>query len=343
MFYLFHGEDEYRRSLQLAEWKATLGDPTTVALNTTEFDGRRLTLNELISVCDALPFLSEKRLVIVYDLAARFQRKKGSGEDDSGEGAAFLEQFEEYVNRLPESTRLVLVEDRKIDKSNPIFKIVAKGAQGHLSEFAPLPPGELNRWITQRVEEKKGQIERAAVNVLAEFVGSDLRLLDQEIDKLLTYVGPERAVTEQDVQLLVSDAQEANIFDMVDALGRKDTRRAMELVEKLLEDGRHPLYLLSMITRQFRILIQVKELLAKGTSAQDIPALLRLHPYVVKKTTGQAANFSFEQLETIYKQLHEVDVAVKSGQIEDELALNLFVAEVGGQPGSAQRRAARSP
>jgi DNA polymerase-3 subunit delta len=328
MFYLFHGEDEYRRSLQLATMKAKLGDPTTVALNTTELNGRRLTLNELISVCDAMPFLSEKRMVIVNDLAARFERKTGTAEDDSEEGPTFLEQFEEYVNRLPESTRLVLVEDHEIERSNPIYKIVSHSDQGHEREFVPLRSGELSRWISERVEEGGGRIDRAAVEALAAFVGSDLRLLGQEIDKLLTYVGPERAVSEQDVQLLVSYAQEANIFHMVDALGKRDTRRAMELMEQLLEGGEHPLYLLRMITRQFRILIQVKELLAKGTSAEDIRALLRLHPYVVKKTTGQAASFSIEQLEAIYKQLHEVDAAVKSGGMEPALALNLFVTEV---------------
>jgi len=327
MFYLFHGEDEYRRSLQLAEMKAKLGDPTTVALNTTELNGRRLTLDELISVCDAMPFLSEKRMVIVYGLAARFERKTGTAEDDAEQGPAFLEQFEEYVNSLPESTRLVLVEDGKIKEANRIYKIVTKSDQGHLHEFAPLDPGELSRWIPEHVEEKGGRIERAAVNALAAFVGSDLRLLDQEIDKLLTYAGPERAVTEQDVRLLVSYAQ-ANIFDMVDALGKRDTRRAMELMEQLLESGEHPLYLLRMIVRQFRILIQIKELLAKGTPVKDIQGLLRLHPYVVKKTTGQAANFSILQLEVIFKQLHEVDAAVKSGEMEPALALNLFVTEV---------------
>jgi len=327
MFYLFHGEDEYRRSLQLATMKAKLGDPVTVALNTTELNGRRLTLDELISVCDAMPFLAEKRLVIVYNLAARFERKKGAAEDDAEQDPAFLEQFEEYVNSLPESTRLVLVEDGKIKEANRIYKIVTKSDQGHLHEFAPLDPGELSRWIPEHVEEKGGRIERAAVNALAAFVGSDLRLLDQEIDKLLTYAGPERAVTEQDVRLLVSYAQ-ANIFDMVDALGKRDTRRAMELMEQLLESGEHPLYLLRMIVRQFRILIQIKELLAKGTPVKDIQGLLRLHPYVVKKTTGQAANFSILQLEVIFKQLHEVDAAVKSGEMEPALALNLFVTEV---------------
>jgi DNA polymerase-3 subunit delta len=328
MFYLFHGEDEYRRSLQLATMKAKLGDSTTVALNTTELDGRRLTLDELVSACDALPFLSERRMVIVRDLAARFERQAALSADNLEAGPGFLEQFEEYVNRLPESTRLVLIEDHKVKDNNPIHKIVSHSDHGHEREFAPLRPGELVRWIAQRVEEKGGRMERAAINALAAFVGSDLRLLDQEIDKLLTYAGSQRAVTEQDVELLVTYAQEANIFHMVDALGKRDTRRAMELMEHLLDGGQHPLHLLRMIIRQFRILIQVKELLARGTSPEDIRTLLDLHAFVLDKTRRQAGNFSMQQLEVIYKRLHELDTAVKSGEIEPVLALNLFVTEV---------------
>jgi DNA polymerase-3 subunit delta len=156
-------------------------------------------------------------------------------------------------------------------------------------------------------------------------VGGDLRLLDQEIEKLLTYVGPERPVNVEDVELLVSYVQEANIFHMVDALGRRDTKRAMELLERLLEGGHHPLYVLHMIIRQFRILLQIKELRAVGTLPADIAALLHLPPFVIDKSTQQAGNFSFEQLEDIYRSLLEVDAAVKSGEMEDHLALNLFV------------------
>jgi DNA polymerase-3 subunit delta len=178
------------------------------------------------------------------------------------------------------------------------------------------------------VGEQGGRIEPAAVNVLAVYVGNDLRLLDHEIDKLLTYVGEERPITKRDAELLVGYVREANIFHMVDALGTRDTRRAMELVEQLLDDGQAPLYLLHMITRQFRILLQVKELLGKGTAAEDMRSLLGLHPYVLEKATQQARNFSNSQLETIYHQLLELDVAAKTGAMEDRLALNMFVTEV---------------
>jgi DNA polymerase-3 subunit delta len=328
MFYLFHGEDEYRRSLKLEEMKAKLGDPTTVAVNTTELSGRRLNLDELIFACDATPFLGERRLVIVNDLATRFERDVREAAGRSDQDSTFLQRFKEYVATLPDTTRLVLLENRKIKKANPISKIVSGSDHGYEEEFAPLRGRDLNDWIVKRVEDKGGRMEPAAVNLLATFVGGDLRLLEQEIEKLRTYVGTERPINVEDVERLVSYVQEANIFHMVDALGRRDTPRAMELLEQLLEGGQHPLYVLRMITRQFRILLQIKELRARGTLPADIASLLRLPPFVVEKSSRQASNFSFRQLEDVYRSLLELDAAVKSGEIEDRLALNLFVTEV---------------
>lgn len=328
MFYLLHGKDEYRRSVELHRMKAKLGDPTTVDLNTTVLDGRKVTIDELAFACDAIPFLSDRRLVIVYDLAARFERTPGDEPDGAQQDSEFLERLEEYLGQLPESARLVFLEDRKIKKGNPIHRLVSASDRGYEKEFAPLRPGDLNRWITDRVEEKGGRMDTAAIRVLATYVGNDLRLLGHEIDKLLTYAGDERSVTEGDAKLLVGYAHEADIFQMVDALGTRDTSQAMELLEKLLAEGQHPLYLLRMITRQFRILLQTKELQSRGTPAGDVKTLLRLHPYVAKKTMAQARNFSIRQLEGIYHRLLEIDAAVKTGEMEDHLALNMFVAEL---------------
>jgi DNA polymerase-3 subunit delta len=328
MFYLLHGNDEYRLSAELQGMKAKLGDPTTVDLNTTLLDGRKVSIDELAFACDAVPFLSDRRLVIVSDLAARFERTPRDEPDGPQRDSEFLEGLEEYLGRLPESARLVFVESRQIKKGNPIHKLVSASERGYEKEFAPLRPGQLNRWITERVEEKGGRMDREAIRVLATYVGSDLRLLDHEIDKLLTYAGDERSVTEEDARLLVGYAREADIFQMVDALGTRDTSQAMELLEKLLAEGQYPLYLLRMITRQFRILLQIKELQNRGTPAGDVKTLLRLHPYVAKKTMAQAHNFSIRQLEAIYHRLLEIDAAVKTGEMEDHLALNMFVAEL---------------
>jgi DNA polymerase-3 subunit delta len=328
VFYLFHGKDEYSRSLELAGLKARLGDPTTVDLNTTVIDGKKATLDELTFACDAAPFLAEKRLVIVNDLAARFEAPRGEASEGSEQASSFLQMLEEYLDHLPETTRLVFVERKQVKQSNPIHKWASKSERGYVREFTPPKGGALDNWIAKRVREKGGQIESRAVHLLAAFVGDDLRLLDQETDKLLTYVGEERPIARDDVELLVSYVREAGIFEMVDALGMRDSRRAMKLLQQLLEDGQHPLYLLRMITRQFRILLQIKELLARGTSQQDIRALLSLHPYVVGKMMRQAPRFSMAELEAIYHRLLEFEAAVKTGGMDQRLALTLFVGEM---------------
>ncbi len=328
MFYLLHGEDEYSCSLALAKMKTRLGDPTTVDLNVTILDGKKGTLDELIYTCDTVPFLAEKRLVIVNDLAARFEPQAAGRKVSSEQDRAFLQGLGEYVGHLAESARLVFLEHKKVSKTNPIYKLVLSSEHGYVREFAPPRGRALNRWIADRVQEKGGRIEDRAINLLAGFVGNDLRLLDREIDKLLTYTGEERPIGERDVQLLVSYVQEADIFQMVDALGKRESREAMKLLHRLLEGGQPPLYLLHMIIRQFRILLRIKELLGKGTSVADIRALLGLHPFVVEKMMKQAPNYSIAQLEAIYHRLLETDVAVKTGAMEPRLALDVFVTEL---------------
>ncbi len=328
MFYLLHGENEYGRSLALAKMKASLGDRTTVEANTTTLDGRKATLDELIYACDTVPFMADKRLVIVNDLAASYEPKAAGKGQDSEQGTAFLQSLGEYLSRLPETARLVFMEREKISRRNPIYRFAINSEHGHVKEFMPPRGRALDQWIADRVEEKGGRIKAKAVGMLAAFVGNDLRLLDQEIDKLLTYSGEEAVITERDVQLLVSYVQEADIFQMVDALGRRDSREAAKVLRRLLEDGQPPLRLLHMIARQFRLLLRVKELLAKGTSAADISALFRLHPFVVRKMVRQAPNFSSAQLEAIYHRLLEIDVAAKTGVMEPSLALEVFVTEL---------------
>jgi DNA polymerase-3 subunit delta len=316
MFYLFHGEDEFSRSETLADFKKRMGDPGLVELNTTVLDGRKVTLGELQHACDSVPFMADRRLVIVEGLLTRLE-PKGQKE--------YLEELTQYLKHLPETTRLALVENKSIGKNNPVHRLALADERGHVKEFKPPQKRGLNRWIEERVKKKGGQISAAVTETLAAFVGNDLRLLDQEIEKLVAYVNGARPISENDVRLLVSYVQEANVFEMVDALGQRDAQRAAKLLHQLLDEGEHPLRLLGMIVRQFRIMIQVKELSERGMSQQKMAARLKLHPFVVKKAVRQAMNFSMEQLEAIYRRLLETDVAIKTGQMDEVLALDMLV------------------
>ena len=197
-----------------------------------------------------------------------------------------------------------------------------------MRKFDPPVKDALVRWVQERAKGYDASIERKAAQELSLVVGDHLRLLDQEIQKLATYTNGERAITIEDVSLLVPYAEEAIVFTLVDALGQGDGATATRTLQRLLEGPNHPLAIFSMVVRQFRLLIQVKELEQGGASLQDVTKELKLHPFPARKLHIQAIRFTAAQLDTIYHHLLDTDVAIKTGRLDQVLALELLVAEL---------------
>jgi DNA polymerase-3 subunit delta len=323
-FYVFHGSDEFTCAETLADFKRRLGPPDTVDLNTTTFDGGGLTLAELQHACEAIPFLAEKRLVIVRNLLTRLTARRG--QEISTAQKERLTALSDYLPRVPETTRLVFIEGKPLPTKHPIVQLAQQEERGYVKRFDPPDDKALPRWIEKRAHKQGGEIEPQAAAQLAAVVGADLRLLDQEIAKLVTYTNAERAITRSDVDQIVPYAQAAIVFDLVDALGQRDGRTAAQTLHRLLDASEHPLGLLAMIVRQFRLLIQVKELKTERATPQDIAQTLKLHPFPARKLYNQATHFTTAQLEAVYRHLLDTDVAIKSGEIEAEVALDLLVA-----------------
>lgn len=337
MFYILHGDDEFGLSEKLAELRGSLaGDDRAMAeLNTSLLDGKRTTLGELRHTCDSMPFMAAQRLVIVRGLLSYLvSGKKGRGQkapQDKGSAAkqAFLRDLAAYLPLLPPSTHLVFFESQALNDSHPILKVAQiQGQERAIIEFRKLPKQEaLTSWTERRVREKGGLFSRQASELLAALVGRDLRLLDQEIDKLLLYADG-REVTVEDVRALVSLAREAEIFDLVDFVGRRETDWAMRVLHRMLEEGAEPLYLLAMLARQVRILIQVSELSEQRMPAPEIARRLKQHPFVVKKGLNQAQNFRSDQLTAAHQCLVETDWKIKTGELEPVLALDMLVVSL---------------
>ncbi len=334
MFYILHGENELERTELVTDLKHKIGDETVRDLNVTTLDGRKTTLSEIQHAADAIPFLADKRLVVIEGLLTRLaSRGKGKasdeGEDESapsGTAKEFLNGLLAYLPKLPDSTRLVFLETQSIKPTHPVLKLAEKQSGKTVIEFPQPQMAELAQWIVKRAKKHGGEIDRVAANKLAAMIGGDLRRIDQELIKLITYVNAQRAVTEKDVTLLVADLGLSNIFDMVDALGKRDGKKASRELHHLLDQGENALGMLAMIVRQFRLLIQVKELSDRSLSPDAIAKELKLHPFVAKKIGEQARNFTLPQLETIYRKLLDIDVEIKTGQTSDVLALDLLVA-----------------
>jgi DNA polymerase-3 subunit delta len=327
-FYVLHGEDEFTRSETLADFRRRLGPPDTVDLNTVVLDGKRLTLSELHHACDAIPFLADRRLVIVEGLLSRLIPGKGKPLSDAKQ--KLLDDLADYLPHLPPTTRLVLVEGRSLPSKHPILKLAKQEQRGYVKRFQRPDAKALPRWTKKQVQKHGGDIEPRAAHHLAAVVGTDLRLLDQEIIKLVTYNDGERAISVSDVETLVPYSQDAVIFDLVDALGHRDGSTAAETLHRLIDEGEHPLGLLGMIIRQFRLLIQVKVLKAEGASPREVAKRLGIHPFPARKLHNQATHFTPAQLEKVYRYLSETDLDIKTGRIDAEVALDLLVAGLAG-------------
>jgi DNA polymerase-3 subunit delta len=327
MVYILYGQDDFSLNQAVGKIKADLGDRETVAANTTNLDGGRLTLGELKNKCDTAPFLCSHRLVIVEGLLGRFDAKQSklrSRKGKSGNGLAEWEEFDSYIEHMPETTVLMLVDD-EVKGNNPLLKKISSLAE--VRTFPLLRGKDLKAWIRQRVKADGGDIAAEAVNLLAELIGGDLWAMDGEIQKLLLY-DQERPISEDDVRQLVTCVQEANVFALVDAVAEGRTQLAQRLLHRLYDEGMSATYILTMITRQFRLIAVARDL-GKGLSRPQIQDRLGLKSsYALDKTLTQAKLYDFERVKRAYDKLLETDLAIKTGRYSDRLALELLVTEL---------------
>jgi DNA polymerase III subunit delta len=321
--YLLAGADDFSLKLKLASIKASLGDPDVLASATSNFDGARLKPGEFKLTVDALPFLTPCRLVIVTGLMARFSSgdgtlKKASKIDDP-------EVFASAINNSPPSTVIILIEN-SLARNNPLFKYLADTVEVH--EFPLLDKPKLKEWIGRRVMTAGGVITPPAINLLVQYVGADLWAAAGEIEKLVLYASG-RPITDTDVKALVGYTGEANIFTLVDAIFQTRLKTATEALENLKIKGLSASYVLSMLSRQLRLVIQYKDLKSRGERDVEIRRKLGLlADFVWKKTQDQAAHFTLKRLKDVYRRLLEADLAAKTGRMDEELAVDLLVAEL---------------
>lgn len=327
MLYVLYGEDDFSLYQSLEGIKRGIGDQATLEANTTVFEGQRLTLEQIKTACEAAPFLAERRLVIVNGLLERFAARGKSGRKKAGKATKQddCKSFAEFGSQIPDSTILVLI-DGKIKKDNPLLRELSGKAE--VKVFYLLRGEGLRQWIQRRVKESGGSISPQAVDLLARFVGSNLWIMAKEIDKLNIYASG-RLIEEEDVRQLVSYAQEADVFTMVDAILEFKGGLAEQRLRQLLQQGAAPAYLLVMLSRQVQLLVRARELREQRKSRAEIQDRLNLNmEFVLNKTLEQAGRHSMERLKGVYHRLLETDLSIKTGKYVPELALNILVAEL---------------
>jgi DNA polymerase-3 subunit delta len=338
LIYILYGHDEFSLHEELNHIKNGLGDREALATNTTEFDGREVAPGQLLDACKAMPFLGTHRLVIVDGLLSRFEKGTRTAKESDGEEEpekvmpkkGWRAEWGELKQRLPEvppTTVLIFIDgDINKKKDNLLLKQLAPLAQ--VRQFPELKGNTLNEWIRNRVKGGGGVVSPEAVKLMAAYAGDNLWVLASEIDKLLLYCGGKR-IEEKDVKEVVSYAREANVFTMVDALIEGRSVTAVPLLQQMLDEGAAAPYILFMITRQVRLLVEVKELINLKCNRNEIRDRMGImNDFVLNKALEQSRNYSMERLEQIYRKILETDISIKQGIWKGDLALDLLVAEL---------------
>ncbi|MGH2487090.1 MAG: DNA polymerase III subunit delta, partial [Ktedonobacterales bacterium] len=305
MFLLFHGPDDFSAREELAGVRAR----HDFGANQDTLSGADVSLAALRSIADTMPFLSEYRLVVVDGLPKRRRKTEQDGAAASSDSTpatdqpeqapakptrgkkakasgndprAFAQGLAEYVADLPPTTVLVVLNDDKLESDSPL--VLAAKRHGKERVFTPPQGAGLEQWAENRARGQGAQLSREAAKLLVSATGDNLRLLAQEIDKLATYVGREGLIGEAEIRLLTPSAHVSRVFDLTDALSRRDRKRALALLHELLAAGESPLGIVAMTAYQTRALLQVKTLAERGMRAPQIAQAAGLAPFVVEKS-----------------------------------------------------------
>ncbi|MFL7891104.1 MAG: DNA polymerase III subunit delta [Anaerolineales bacterium] len=322
--YLFYGDDHVAINEKIADLKSRIGDPAVIDLNFLALDGRTLSIEHLETAGRSMPFLAERRLTVVKNPMAAMQSD------------LHRKRVLSLLETLPDESAVVLAEygplpteEEKRDKKKSWLKIWAKsqGSKVYIKEYSVPGNAQLTGWILRRARKMGGEFEPRAANSLSTKVGENVNLAEQEIIKLLTYVNYQRPVSAADVEELTAILPEGGIFDFVDALGNRDRRKAVIEFHRLLADNDIQ-SIFPMIVRQFRLLVQSREIIDHQGGEQEITSLLKVHPYVGQKLAKQVNHFTQPQLDSIFHQLLEIDSRLKLGKMDNELSIDLLIAEL---------------
>ena len=304
MIYFLYGSDTYRSRGKLKE----LVQKNSDGFNVQKIDGSKISTDELNKNIATNDLFSQKKFLIVEGVASKDSKAK--------------EDVVDFLRNLEfDNSSFLIFYDAQVDKRSVTFKVLNKKADEAYA-FDELKPAEMDIWLQNQIKHIGLNINNENFKKLAISLGSDTWLAIGELGKLKAYKGNEEVLYE-DIDLLVRGKLDDDIFKLTDMIVNNNKKEAVKLLKDQLELGSNEIYLLTMIVRQFRILIQLK-----SVNSPDAARVLKLHPFVVQKSLPMVRKYSMEQLKDIYRKLLEIDLKLKSSKVSGETLLETFILEI---------------
>lgn len=316
--YLIWGTEELHIEKLLNSFNERMKKEDEDPNNIIHFNLNDTPIDEVIHEAESYPFFGQQKLLVVHDSYIFSGKKAPAGLVHT------IEKLEAYINNPSDFTVIVfLAPYEKLDKRKKITKTMLKLADA--IEVNPSSGKETKDYLQDFFKEKGFIIEDKALDLLLRLTDYNLSLAMKEADKLIMYLVEEKTITVAAVEKLVSKSLEQNIFDLNERLLNKNVKGAIELYQDLLTQKEDPIKILALMIGQFRLLIQVKILKKKGYQPADIASILKVHPYRVKLAGQKEKQFTQSALSQAHHLLITADYEVKTGKINPELQVELFI------------------
>lgn len=307
--YLLHGEERYLKKQYTERLKNAMcaGDNQ---MNTHYYTGKDVPMGEIIDLAETMPFLAERRVIFISD----------SGLFKSGG-----EKLAEYLAAPSETTFFVFTES-EVDKRSKLYKSVQ--TNGYVAEFKEQDEQTLKRWIAGILGKEGKKITENTVQLFLQKTGTDMENIQMELEKLICYCMDKEVVASEDVEAICTNRISNHIFDMINAIADGKTRLALQLYYDLLALKEPPMRILFLIARQCNLLLQVKELRARGYDSKAIAPKIGVPPFIAGKYITQAGRFKTSVLRNAVEQCVDAEEAVKSGRMNDLMSVEILILSV---------------
>lgn len=304
--YLLYGKEDYLKRSYKNRLKDSLIGPED-SMNYSYYEGKNLKVSEIIDLAETMPFFSERRLIVIEN--------SGLFKEDG-------QTMAEYINTMADTAYFLFIES-EIDKRSKLFKAVK--TKGRAVELGEQDARTLTQWILGTLKKEGKKITESTMQLFLDKTGTDMENIEKELEKLLCYTLEKEIIEAEDVEAVCTERITNQIFEMINQIADKQRKKALELYYDLLILKEPPMRILYLITRQFNLLLQVKDLSRLGYDKGVIGKKTGLPPFVIGKYISQGKRFSSESLREAIADCAAAEEEVKTGKLNDVMSVELLI------------------
>ena len=324
--YLFYGEESYKKRIYRDSLKkAVIGDNE---INYSYFEGNSINFASVYDSVVTLPFFADKRLVVVEN-SGKFKGKTSKESDESAADEKVSgadEMLLKILNELPQSTCLAFFEESAA-KNKKIYKLIKE--KGEVIECAADAKEDVVAWMAKGFAQAGKKIRKSTILLILDRVGLDYDRLRMEYEKIIGYAGNREEITDDDVMAVTLADIESKIFDMLEAMSRKDVVTVLNKYYDLLANQESPFYILAMIRIQFRTLLQTAELRNKGYTTNDVARMLKKRDFIIRNAENCLhAGLKMKDVRDILEEISDTDRRIKMGEVTDRIGLETLLVKI---------------